>query len=194
MNLDDARKRLEELEIAREQLLKLTREIRINSTKAIAALHSNEKFEEYLEKAIELLREVGEYKKYPEIYFSLTHEAFQELVEAYTFCKVVKNEFSYEIELEVEPSAYLTGLADVVGELRRYTLNKLLEGNFSEAERLIDVMKDIYTQLLSFTALPDKLVPNLRPKLDVARSSIERTMSDYIAAKVARLHEDLGRD
>ncbi len=168
------------------------RELRINATKAIAAVHSGEDFEAHMRRARELLSEVAAYRRYPEIYYAIAHEALQEFVEATAFIAAVRGEFDFEIDADVEASSLVTGLADAVGELRRYILSKLVEGNFGEAERLMKLMEEMYSKLIPFTALPDKLVPGLRHKLDVARAAIERTKSDYIAAKVARLHENLG--
>ncbi len=194
MNLKESRARLEEVEKAREELLKLVREMRINSTKTIAAIHSGENYEEYLKKALEILDAVLEYKKFPEIYYSITHDAMQELVEAVAFVNFVNNKSCLDVDLPVEASSLITGLADVIGELRRYALSQLVKGSFEEAERAMGEMEKIYYELISFTTLPDKLVPGLRHKLDVGRSCIERTKSDYIAAKVARKYEDLGGD
>jgi len=52
--LDKFRMILEEKEQVREELLKLTREMRINSTKAVAFLHAGDlkKAEEHLNKAL----------------------------------------------------------------------------------------------------------------------------------------------
>ncbi len=194
MKLEDCMKRLEELESAREELLKILREMRIHSTKSIALIHAG-KIEEAsleLQKAVELLEKVNEYRIYPEIYFYLSNDAMQELVEAIVFKNAISGEFTFDIELEVTPSAFLNGFADAVGELRRYALTKLIEGDFQTAQRMLEIMERIYESLMEFTSFPEKLVPGLRKKLDVARMSIERTKSDYIAARVARLDESLG--
>nr|3ZC1_A Chain A, AFTRAX [Archaeoglobus fulgidus]3ZC1_B Chain B, AFTRAX [Archaeoglobus fulgidus]3ZC1_C Chain C, AFTRAX [Archaeoglobus fulgidus]3ZC1_D Chain D, AFTRAX [Archaeoglobus fulgidus]3ZC1_E Chain E, AFTRAX [Archaeoglobus fulgidus]3ZC1_F Chain F, AFTRAX [Archaeoglobus fulgidus]3ZC1_G Chain G, AFTRAX [Archaeoglobus fulgidus]3ZC1_H Chain H, AFTRAX [Archaeoglobus fulgidus] len=194
MRLEECRKRLEELEAAREELLKVLREMRIHSTKSIALIHAGkvEEAEQELKKAIELLEKVKAYREYPEIYFYLCNDAMQELVEAIAFKNAISGEFTFEIDLEVTPAAFLNGFADAVGELRRYALTKLIEGDFKSAERMLEVMEKIYERLMEFTTFPDKLVSGLRKKLDVARGGIERTKSDYIAAKVARLNESLG--
>ncbi len=194
MDIEECRKRLEELEKGREELLKLLRDMRIDATKAVALIHAEkmEEAEKYLDEALKVLRKVREFKKYPEIYYPLTHDAMQELVEAFAFHKAIKGEFSFSLDLDVEPPAFVTGLADLVGELRRYALSRLVENGFEEAERIMKLMEEIYNELISFTSFPDKLLPGLRRKLDVARAGIERTKSDYIAAKVARLNESLG--
>lgn len=194
MKLEDCMKRLEELESAREELLKILREIRIHSTKSVALIHAGKIEEAKLElkKAVELLEKVNEYRIYPEIYFNLSSDAMQELVEAIAFKNAISGEFTFDINLKVTPSAFLNGFADAVGELRRYALTKLIEGDFQTAQRMLEVMEKIYEHLMEFTSFPEKLVPGLRRKLDVARMSIERTKSDYIAARVARLNESLG--
>ncbi len=189
--LDEFRKVLEEKELAREELLKLTREMRINATKAIACLHAKEfdKADEHLKKALELMEKIYEFKeKYPDIYYPITFDAMQELVEAYSFYHVLKHE-NLEIDfskLKVEIAPILTGLADMAGEIRRHVLDLLRVGEFERAERLIGLMEEIYLNLLTFN-FPDKLTPNLRPKTDYVRGAIERTKSDFISAKVAAL-------
>ncbi len=190
--LEGFRRVLEDKEQAREELLKLVREMRINSTKAIAFLHAREyeRAEEHLKKALEILDRVYKYKeRYPDIYYPITFDAMQELVEAYCFYHVMKM-CDLEIDLsklKVEIPAILTGLADMVGEIRRHVLDLLRSGDFERAERLIGVMEEVYMNLITFTNFPDKLTPNLRPKTDYVRGAIERTKSDFISAKVAAL-------
>jgi len=191
--LDEFRKVLEEKELAREELLKLTREMRINATKAIACLHAKDfgKADEHLKKALELMEKIYEFKeKHPDIYYPITFDAMQELVEAYSFYHVLKHE-NLEIDfsrLKVEIPPILTGLADMAGEIRRYVLDLLRVGEFEKAEKLIGLMEEIYLNLLTFN-FPDKLTPNRRPKTDYVRGAIERTKSDFISAKVAALEE-----
>lgn len=191
--LDEFRKVLEEKEQAREELLKLTREMRINATKAIALLHAKdfEKAEEHLNNALELMEQIYEFKeKYPDIYYPITFDAMQELVEAYSFYHVLRYE-NLEIDfskLKVEIAPTLTGLADMAGEIRRHILDLLRVGEFDKAERLIELMEEIYLNLLTFN-FPDKLTPHLRPKVDYVRGAIERTKSDFISAKVASLED-----
>jgi translin len=194
--LDFIRSKLEEKEVAREELLKLVREMRINSTKAIASIHAGdfEKAESYLKNAIEILKKVVEYKIYPDIYYPITFDAMQELVEAYVFMHVVK-EINLDVDLtklDVEFAPILTGLADSVGEIRRHVLDLLRKNEFERAEKLIGIMERIYNNLITFS-FPDKITPNLRPKVDYIRNAIERTKSDFISAKASALSEELRR-
>ncbi len=193
LRLDEYRKILEEKEQAREEMLKLTREMRINATKSIALLHAGDfgRAEEHLKKALEIMDRIHEFKdRYPDIYYPITFDAMQELVEAYVFHHIMKNlDLNMDIsKLKVEIGPILTGLADTVGEMRRHALDLLRRGEFERAERLIDLMEEIYNALITFN-FPDKLTPRLRPKVDYIRGAIERTKSDFISAKVASLEE-----
>lgn len=192
MNLDSCRKKFEELEKAREELLNLLRTLRILSSKAIVAIHNDkiEEAEDNLKKAFAIFEKIREFQKFPEIY-ATAHDSMQEFVEAIFLLKVVKKDFELSLDLDVLDSAFVTGLADLVGELRRLSLSKMIRGEIDKAEELLSTMEKIYNELVPFASFPDKLVPNLRAKLDVARVAIERTKSDLI---VAKLYAVLDRD
>lgn len=186
MRLEDCRIRLEELEKAREELLKLTRELRILASKSIVAVHSGDMklAEENISKGLKILERIKEFRNYPEIYYSITTEGMQEIAEAVLFKKAVKGDFDLSIDFEIPHSAYITGLADAIGELRRFALSKMISNELEKAEKILEIMEKIYSELISFASFPDKLVPNLRQKLDVARAGIERTKSDLLTAKL----------
>ena len=77
-------------------------------------------------------------------------------------------------------AAYLLGLADTVGELRRFTLDALRGGDLPTAERYLAVMEEILEALLRFD-YPAALVA-LKPKQDTARALIERTRGELAVA------------
>lgn len=178
--------KLEEKERARENLIKLTRDLKLKSTKAITATHSEDiqKAEEYLRRAEKTIDQVNEYKKYPEFYYAITHDSLQEYVEAYLFLKLVTGDNVDLKSLKAETPAVLTGLGDLVGELRRFVLDLFRKGEFKRAEELMEVMEELYSQLSTFY-FPNKMLPSLRNKVDTARVLIERTKSDYIVARMA---------
>jgi translin len=68
-------------------------------------------------------------------------------------------------------------MSEVVGELRRRIMDIMREGHSQEVERLLDVMDDIYAQLVTMD-FPDALTYGLRRRTDIARSIIERTQAD----------------
>jgi translin len=80
-------------------------------------------------------------------------------------------------ELGVDDATYLNGLAEVVGELRRRTLDILRSGYSAEAERLLGNMDDIYAVLVTID-FPDAITNGLRRQTDLARGIIEKTRGD----------------
>lgn len=184
--LSELRKELEEKERVREELIVKSRELRLNSSKAIANIHSGniQKAEEFLEKAEERLEEILKYSTtHPDLFY-LAQEAIQEYVEAYAFLHIIHHhELPEELPVRIPQSA-LPGLADCIGELRRYALTLMVKNeNFELVERLIEIMEELYFTLINFD-FHDRLTGNLRPKLDVARNAIERTKSDFLTARV----------
>lgn len=83
--------------------------------------------------------------------------------------------------LAVPPAAYLHGLADFVGELRRVVLSRLLAGDLGRAGRAFETIEKVYEALMD-SRVPESLVP-LRPKLDAARALLERTRGELLTAK-----------
>jgi translin len=180
--LDELRRKLDEIDRAREELLKLSREMKRKATLTISSIHANRvpEAKEKMEEAEGILEELEAYRNY-EIFYPITREAMQELVEAAVFLRIVSENRLDIPDYDIHPSPILTGLADAVGELRRYTLDLLRKSKIEEAERLIGFMEKIYFSLIAFS-YPDKVVPGLRGKIDMMRLSLERTKSDLISA------------
>ena len=59
------------------------------------------------------------------------------------------NEFVSAEDLGIPADDYVLGLADVVGELRRLTLDALREGDVKKAEKYLETMDEIYIELLA---------------------------------------------
>jgi translin len=118
-------------------------------------------------------------KKYPDIIFTgMFNDALQEYAEANIFFTLIKeSRFPTPKEINVPPVDYVLGLADVVGEYRRFALDELREGNVNEAESCLSLMDEIYVELM---ALDESymLVRGLRRKNDVGRKIIEATRGD----------------
>lgn len=84
-------------------------------------------------------------------------------------------------ELRVEYAAYLNGLGDVVGELRRHVLDLIRKESFEKAEVFLGTMENIHAILMDFD-YPDAITGGLRRKTDVSRSLIEKTRGDVVNA------------
>ncbi|MBI4769660.1 MAG: haloacid dehalogenase, partial [Chloroflexi bacterium] len=72
---------------------------------------------------------------------------------------------------------YLNGLAEAVGELRRRCLDIIRHDHSAEAERLLDLMEEVYSTLLTMD-FPDAITSGLRRATDLVRGLIERTRGD----------------
>jgi len=179
---DKIEKELKKKEEVRQELQREMRRATRLSKQAILFMHQ-ERFDEareLLKEASELLAKLDEISKdYPElVYTGLVNAAFEEYVEAHTFLTLIKEErFINPEELGVPSVSYLLGLSDVIGELRRRTLDSLRREDVETAENCMQKMEQIYVEL---TAMDDAylLVPGLRRKCDVARHVIEATRGD----------------
>ena len=118
-------------------------------------------------------------KTYPDmVYSGLVDAAFQEYAEARTlFSLVEENRFVSPEEISVNSVAFVLGLADVIGELRRRALDSLRKEDVKTAEACLHLMEEIYVELM-FMDEAYMLVPGLRRKSDVARHIIETTRGD----------------
>ena len=134
-------------------------------------------------------------KQYPEIiYGGMLSAALQEYSEANIFLVLVKEgRFVTPTEINVPSVDYVLGLADVIGEYRRLALDNLREGAVEEGERCLQIMDEVFIQLLALDEAY-MLVPGLRHKSDIARRIIESTRGD-ITLEVRRksLEDELKR-
>jgi translin len=108
--------------------------------------------------------------------------AYQELAEASNLLSLIERDaFTPPSEFNIPSRPYLTGLADVIGELRRAALDFLRSDDVNRAEGILSIMDEILEGLQSFD-YPNALVPDLRRKCDVGRSLVERTRGDLTRA------------
>jgi translin len=108
--------------------------------------------------------------------------ALQEWVEASLLWAIVEGHpFPTPSELGVHAEAYLLGLADVVGELRRLTITALGRAEVDTAKALLEDMDDLAGMLMRFDF--PRSVLSMKPKQDMARSLVERTRGDVEVAR-----------
>jgi translin len=172
---------------AREKALRLSREIIRYSANAIRAVHRQEKLnaEQLLASAQALLKELTDdvLKKNKDLaYAGFVHDAQKELAEASTTLAIVAGKPLPEPEaLGVSYPAYLNGLGEAVGELRRYILDSLRRNDLSRCEELLSIMDDIYSVLMTMD-FPDGITYGLRRTSDAIRGILERTRGDLTLA------------
>ncbi|HJQ15137.1 MAG TPA: haloacid dehalogenase [Anaerolineales bacterium] len=166
----------------RDEALKQARQLTRACSLAIRAVHRDdmEAMEDNLAEAhtlADFLR--NDLKAHPELFFAgYTQDSLKEYVEANVTCALIRNQpLQTPEELGVEDATYLNGLAEVVGELRRRTLDILRSGYSEEAERLLGYMDEIYSVLVTID-YPDAITNGLRRQTDLARGIIEKTRGD----------------
>ena len=175
-------KELDEKDRIREEVLSNSRTAVRLSKQAVMATHRGElaEAEKILDQALKSLDQIRESSsKYQELFYhGAVTVAFQEYAEAQTFYNFVKNgEFLDPKEFGIPTIPYLLGVADMVGELRRRALDRLRIGDLEGAETCLQMMEDIYTELISLKSVYN-LASNLRRKCDVARHLIEATRGE----------------
>src|SRR5689334_1519977 len=82
---------------------------------------------------------------------------------------------------QVDPAAYLNGLAEAASELRRAILDGLRHGQVARGETLLEMMDDVYSMLVTVD-YPDAITGGLRRTTDALRAVLERTRGDMTAA------------
>jgi translin len=166
----------------RDQALAQARQLTRACSLAIRAVHRDdqESMEANLTEAHALADKLrNELGNYPDLFYAgYTQDALKEFVEANVTCALIQSQpLLTPEELGVDESTYLNGLAEVVGELRRRTLDILRHGYSQEAERLLNHMDEIYSVLVTMD-YPDAITNGLRRQTDLARSIIEKTRGD----------------
>jgi translin len=189
-NLDAIAEKLRETlaarDAAREKALPLCRDAIRHCSGAIRAVHRQE-----FADAEGLLRSAGDILKRAEAavaaYGEMLNTAFirdaqKELAEgSITLAVVTGKPLPSPSELDVDAAAYLNGLGEAVGELRRYLLDAMRQGDLSRGEELLSDMDDIYGVLVTMD-FPDAISGGLRRTTDMVRGVLERTRSDLTLA------------
>jgi len=203
--LEKIQEELSKKEQVREEIQKIMRRATRLSKQAILFAHQ-ERFEDaknLLKEASSLFSRLREESKdYPDLFYSgLVSAAFEEYAEAQTLLMLIEeDEFIDPEELGVPVISYVLGLGDVVGELRRRALDSIRRGSVEVAEKCLETMEYVYSEL---TALDDAylLVSGLRRKCDVARHLIEITRGDVtiearrsaLESSILKLEDTIGK-
>ncbi len=182
----------------RDEALAKARELTRHSSLAIRAIHREDSTE--VEKELLAVRagalELREsLKGNPDLYFTgYTQDAIKEAVEAQLTVAMIRGQkLPTPADLEVEYPAYVNGLTETLGELRRRCLDLLRPGYNQEVERLLRCMDDVFTELVTMD-FPDAITDGLRRRTDLARGIIERTRADItVAFRQSELEDALKR-
>ena len=180
---DQIRRGFDQKTALRDEALKQARELTRHASLAIRAIHREDHAEAQTE--IDQGRELAQAltntlrAEHPDLFFAgYTQDAIKEYCEACLTVAMIKGEaLPTPQELDAEPPAYLNGLTETLGELRRRCLDLLRPGYSAEVERLLALMDDVFTQLVTMD-YPDAITDGLRRRTDLARGIIERTRAD----------------
>ena len=144
------RKHLDDFEIKREKTIQNSREIIKISKQIIYSCHRSDvntasKFIKDISVKIKTLESGKNYDT------DIAHVAFQEYVEAVVFYEFVKTgKIPGFKDLNVEVENYLSGLADLTGELGRKAVHDAIKKKFDDVIKIKDLIEEIYGEFLKF--------------------------------------------
>ncbi|MFQ5381555.1 MAG: haloacid dehalogenase [Dehalococcoidia bacterium] len=186
--LEQSLKHLESKNSAREKALAACRIVVRTSANAIRTAHRGD-----FDGARLLLTDAGAaageavraLADHPDIFHAgFVHDAQKELAEGEIFWHLAAGRpMPAPEDLGVEVPAYLNGLAEAVGELRRMLLDRLRSGAFEGCEDILTAMDAIYTALTSVD-YPEAITGGLRRATDATRGILERTRGDLTMAAI----------
>ena len=170
--------RFESADRARDLSLSMQRKIIKHCSLSIRALHRREweEAEKLMTTARELLDEAEKaVADFPEIYYAgFLQDAQKEYAEARLTQSLIRgSKLPSPKDIRVDFAPYLNGM----GEMRRYTLDRIRAGNLEESERVLEIMDEIYCALIGLD-YPDAITRGLRRTTDLARACLERTRGD----------------
>jgi translin len=181
-----ARTELDRKNAAREQALRWSRELIRACANSIRAVHRRDfaSADELLSQAHALNDQIcALLAPVADVYWTgYVQDAQKELVEACCTLALVKGSALPDPDaLGIAPAPFVNGLAEAVGEMRRYVLDMLRRGEVDGCERLLGAMDDIYSLLVTLD-YPDALTGGLRRTTDSTRGILEKTRGDLTLA------------
>ncbi len=184
--IERMRRHFDAQEKLRERVLDLSREVVRASSRAISAMHRRDSatVREALAHAKSALASLSSAAKGSPAWMEsgIVQSAYQEYCEArLVWALIEQGKLLKPEEFRVPYKAYLGGLADAAGELRRYVLDSIRADRVDAAERTLGRMEDIHELLMSFD-YPDAILPGMRRRQDMVRGVLEKTRGDLTAA------------
>jgi translin len=170
-------------EHVRELTIPLSRETIRTCAEAIRTMRSGGESGRLLEQACRSGAELRKVTaRHPELYYSGTvQNALQEMAEAFILVALIRGErIPSPDSIGCTPGAYLAGMGDAIGELRRIAQDGLRKGDIGEAEDSLALMEGLFSALALFD-YPDAIAP-VKHKQDVARGLIEKTRGEVAVA------------
>ncbi len=179
LNIKEIEKELLKKEAALDELIKKNREIVRITANSIKEMHAgNVEAAKALLKSAE--REIAAISKEAQKHGMDVNHIMQEYAEAkIVLAAVERKELPSSSELNAMPEAYLSGLLDATGELKREMYESLRRGKKKDAEYYFNLMEKIYDELLPLK-FSNALLPDFKRKQDVARMQIEQARGELL--------------
>ncbi|MBI2650808.1 hypothetical protein HYX04_05880 [Candidatus Woesearchaeota archaeon] len=143
------RNEMRKLDMKREGIIQLSREIINVSKQVIYAVQRNEMKD--ADSAVKHIKNKVKQLKKMNINTdtNINSVAFQEYVEAISFYEFVKSrKIPTRTSLGVSAEDYLSGLCDLTGELVRKAIYDVIHKKFDEASKIKELVHDIYGEFL----------------------------------------------
>ncbi|TAL54501.1 MAG: hypothetical protein EPN86_03925 [Nanoarchaeota archaeon] len=169
----------EKAEAQREKIVQISRETIQLSKRAIYAAHRLElkesrecisKMKPLVKQMIFLLRTASSDAK------SSVKVALQEYVEAVCLCSVLEGrDLPSHVSLGVDAESYLLGLSDLVGELGRVGVHRIIKNDYKSALKMQAIVHDLYGKFMHLNLRNTEL----RKKVDGVKWELKK-MEDVI--------------
>lgn len=176
------REAFDDLDAARESALQKSREVIRSSSETIKRIHRGE-----IAEAEAMLRQTAdtvaalqrEVASHPDIAAAgFVCDALKEHAEAHvTLCILTSRLLPSLAASGVDAASYANGMAEAVGEMRRYVLDRMRAGEAARSEDILELMDEIYYLLVAFD-YPEAVTRGLRRRVDSLRGLLERTRGD----------------
>ena len=185
--MSEAEQALAAEEEATNLAFNLSRKIIRKTKTAIHGIHEDQRDPELIDSiSSDLAGLVEAVAGYPKLVYGADVEsAMMEFAETVIYDYALRGEEipSYRV-LEITPAAWVLGLADSIGELRRDMLDRLMKGNLPEATRIFSKMEELCDVLMTLD-IKDSVVP-VRRKQDIARGIMDRSRTDITTASMMK--------
>ncbi|MGN0098151.1 MAG: RNA-binding protein [Candidatus Methanomethylophilaceae archaeon] len=175
---------LSELESQRESAIACSRRIIRQTKVVIHGIHTGTDVTDDMERLREQMSEMLGLCSDPMVLYSgPVQDSMGEYAEAVILHAVMSgNGIPGHSELRIPASAWILGLADCEGELRRVVMTRLMDGDLDGAKTVFSEMESIHEQVMLLD-VPDAIAP-VRRKQDIARGIMDKTRSDITTASI----------
>ena len=185
--MSEAEQALAAEEEATNLAFSLSRKIIRKTKTAIHGIHAGQRDPELIDSiSSDLAGLIEAVSGYPKLVYGADVEsAMMEFAETVIYDYALRGEEipSYRV-LEITPAAWVLGLADSIGELRRDMLDRLMKGNLQEATRIFSKMEELCDVLMTLD-IKDSVAP-VRRKQDIARGIMDRSRTDITTASMMK--------